>query len=89
MNCVTHFTAGLAYASLIWPYWWVWRTLLLFYYDHLAGLAYASVMYYQLLLIKEVGSARQRESDVHPISPKTPAPQYQSIDRKMRKGKKE
>ena len=28
-----------------------------------------------------------RESDVHPISPKTPVPQYQPIDRKKRKGK--
>ena len=40
-----------------------------------------------LLLLKKVGSARQRESDAHPISPKTPAPQYQPIDRKKRKGK--
>ena len=40
-----------------------------------------------LLLLKKVGSARLRESDVHPISPKTPAPQYQHIDRKNRKGK--
>ena len=40
-----------------------------------------------LLLFKEVGSARLRESDVHPISPKTPAPQYQRIDRKKGKGK--
>ena len=28
------------------------------------------------------------ESDTHSISPKTPAPQYQPIDRKKRKGKK-
>ena len=41
-----------------------------------------------LLLLKKVGSARLRDSDVHPISPKTPAPQYQSIDRKKRKGKR-
>ena len=41
-----------------------------------------------LLLLKEVGSARLRESDVHPISLKTPAPQYQPIDRKKRKGKR-
>ena len=40
-----------------------------------------------LLLLKKVGSARLRESDIHPISPKTPAPQYQPIDRKKRKGK--
>ena len=26
------------------------------------------------LLLKKVGSARLRESDIHPISPKTPAP---------------
>ena len=34
------------------------------------------------LLLKKIGSARLRESDVHPISPKTPAPQYQPIDRR-------
>ena len=33
-----------------------------------------------LLLFKKVGSARLRESDVHPISPRTPAPQYQPLD---------
>ena len=41
-----------------------------------------------LLLLKKVGSARLRESDVHPISPKTPAPQCQPIARKKRKGKR-
>ena len=40
-----------------------------------------------LLLLKKVGSARLRESDIHPISPKTPAAQYQPLDRKKRKGK--
>ena len=35
-----------------------------------------------------VGSARLRESGINPISPKTPAPQYQPIDRKKRKGKR-
>ena len=37
---------------------------------------------------EKVGSARQRESDIYPISPKTPAPQYQPIGRKKRKGKR-
>ena len=41
-----------------------------------------------MLLLKNVGSARLRESDVHPISPQTPAPQYQPIDRKKKKGKR-
>ena len=41
-----------------------------------------------LLLLKKVSSARLGESDVHPISPKTPAPQYQPIDRNKRKGKR-
>ena len=40
-----------------------------------------------LLLLKEVGSARLRESYIHTISPKTPVPHYQPIDRKKRKGK--
>ena len=35
-----------------------------------------------------VSSARLGESDIHPISPKTPAPQYEPIDRKRRKGKR-
>ena len=39
----------------------------------------------RILLLKEVGSARLRESDLNLISPKTPAPQYQPIDRKKRK----
>ena len=37
-----------------------------------------------LLLFKTVGSARLKESDLHPISLKTPAPQYQPTDRKKR-----
>ena len=41
-----------------------------------------------LLLLKKVGSARLRESGIHPISPKTPDPQYQPIDKKKRKGKR-
>ena len=40
-----------------------------------------------LLLLKDVGSARLRESDIHPISPKTQAPQYWHIDKKKRKEK--
>ena len=38
-----------------------------------------------LLSLKKVSSARLGESDIHPISPKTPATQYQPIDRKKRK----
>ena len=41
----------------------------------------------ELLILKKIGSARLRESDIHPISRKTIAPQYQPIDRKKRKGK--
>ena len=41
-----------------------------------------------LLLLKKVGSARLGESDIHPISPKTPAPQNHPTDRKKRKGKR-
>ena len=40
-----------------------------------------------LLLLKEVGSVRLEESDQHPISPKTPGPQYQPVNRRKRKGK--
>ena len=48
---------------------------------------YASVVVI-LSLLKKVGSARLRESDIHPISPKIPAPQYQPKNRKKRKGKR-
>ena len=41
-----------------------------------------------LLLLKKVSSARLRESDIHTISPKTPAPQHQPIDRKKRNWKR-
>ena len=41
-----------------------------------------------LLLLKNISSTRLGESDIHPISPKTPAPQYQPIDRQKRKGKR-
>ena len=40
-----------------------------------------------LILLNEVGSARLRESFLHPVSLKTPGPQHQPLDRKMRKGK--
>ena len=46
----------------------------------------ADIQFLLLLLLKKVGSARLRESDIHLTSPKTPAPQYQPIDRKKRKG---
>ena len=46
-----------------------------------------SILSLLLILLKEVGGARLRESDLHLISPETPAPQYQPIDRKKRKGK--
>ena len=39
------------------------------------------------IIIKIGRNARLRESDIHPISPKTIAPQYQPLDRKKRKGK--
>ena len=41
-----------------------------------------------LLLLKKVSSEKLRESDIHPISAKTSAPQFQPIDRKKRKGKR-
>ena len=44
-------------------------------------------VYSLLLLLKEVGCARLRESDVHHINPKTTALQYQPIDRKKRNWK--
>ena len=40
-----------------------------------------------LLLLKKIGNARLGEGDCHPISPKTPAPHYQPIEEKKRKGK--
>ena len=40
-----------------------------------------------LLLLKKIGNARPGEGDCRPISPKTPAPHYQPIEEKKRKGK--
>ena len=40
-----------------------------------------------LLLLKEVGSERLGGADLHPIIPQTPAPKYQPLDRKKRKGR--
>ena len=40
-----------------------------------------------LLLLKKIGNARLGEGDCHPISPKTPAPHYQPIEKRKRKGK--
>ena len=41
-----------------------------------------------IIFIKKGQRARLREIDVHPINPKTTAPQYQPIDRQKRKGKR-
>ena len=42
-----------------------------------------------IIIIKKGRQCKaERESDIHRISPKTPAPQYQPIDRKKRKGKR-
>ena len=40
-----------------------------------------------IIIIKKIGNARPGEGDCHPISPKTPAPHYQPIEEKKRKGK--
>ena len=40
-----------------------------------------------ILLLKRIVNARPGEGDWHPISPKTPAPHYQPIEEKKRKGK--
>ena len=41
-----------------------------------------------IIIIKRGGQCKvERESNVHPISPKTPASQYKPIDRNKRKGK--
>ena len=40
-----------------------------------------------LLILKVGGSAWLGEIDLHPIGPKTPAQQYQPIDREKREGK--
>ena len=53
------------------------------FYEVCIGSFYSLLL---LLLLNKVGSARLREGDIHPISPKTSAPRYQPIDRKKRKG---
>ena len=62
------------------------RGPMLFYWPKMLYPYYSLLLL--LLLLKKVGSARLGESDIHPISPKTPAPQYQPIDRKKTKGKR-
>ena len=64
--------------------------MLNFFYHKSITLSYSELQYQLLLLLfkKKVGSARLRESAIHPISPKTPTPQYQPIDKKKRKGKR-
>ena len=47
----------------------------------------ASLLLLLLLSSKKIGNARPGEGDWHPISPKTPAPHYQHIEEKKRKGK--
>ena len=58
------------------------------YDSHVMSAQQVLLLLLLLLLLKEVGSARLRESDIHSISPKTPPPQYQLLDRKKRKGKR-
>ena len=41
-----------------------------------------------IIIITNRSAVKGWESEVHPISPKTPALQYQPIDRKKRKGKR-
>ena len=57
------------------------QCIVLYYYIFIAKL----LLLLLLLLLKKAGSTRLRESAMHPISPKTPAPQNQPIDRKNRK----
>ena len=40
-----------------------------------------------IIIIKNTTAMQGWESDLHLISPKTPGPQYQPIERKKRKGK--
>ena len=56
--------------------------------DPLINLYTADQVDILLLLLNKIGSATLRESGKHPISLKTPAPLYQPIDKKKRKGKK-
>ena len=56
------------------------------HYQRSANAVYAEAII-KLLLLKKIGNARPGEGDCHPISPKTPAPHYQPIEEKKRKGK--
>ena len=57
-----------------------------------AGLAqkkiFVNVIFIFIIIKKGRQCKAERESGIHPISPKTPVPQYQPIDRKKRKGKR-
>ena len=41
-----------------------------------------------IIIIKKYQQCMARESDIYHVSPNTPEPQYQPIDRKKRKGKR-
>ena len=51
------------------------------------GISVLLLLLLLLLILKKVGSALLIESDIHRISPKTPAPQHKPTDRKKRRGK--
>ena len=42
--------------------------------------------FFIIIIIKKIGNARSGEGDLHPISRKTPAAHYQTIEEKKRMG---
>ena len=67
---------GLSYSLSLWDF--IFRVRFTSFHAH------ASLLLLLLLLLKEVGNARLGESDQHPITPKTPTPQHQPIERRER-----
>ena len=56
-------------------------------YSGLLCSRYEFIIIIIIIIIKKIGNARPGDVDWHPISPKTPAPHYDRIEEKKRKGK--
>ena len=70
------------YGTLCWTYACIRYSWLDIY---LCTVLFAGLILVIIIIKKGRQCEAERESDIHPISPKTPAPQYQPLDRKKRK----
>ena len=69
--------------ELIFTIWWIFSYI----YECFQRIKIVLLLLLSLLLLKKVGNARLGESYLHQIDSKTPAQQYQPIERMKRKRK--